>query len=91
MARPIEKQLSKALRDSDLFFVERGEWKTHEIYDFVKRRYPTLCDDEYHCIDNCSGGSKQPEWNHLVRRVLNSLKSENGSIRHFRQGYWEFC
>lgn len=70
MRRPIEKQLYRALIDSEFRFIERGCWKSYEICDAVQRQFPELCDDRYSCYEHCWGGYRQPEWKHVVRQAL---------------------
>lgn len=90
MSRPIEKQLSKLLVDSEFSFMERGIRELNEIYDIVKKLYGNLCDDDYKCIHN-ELNYGQPEWKHVVRFALERVKSKTDSVTHSgNRGYWNF-
>ena len=66
MARPIEKELYKTLKENELDFIPRGIYHIEEIYDFIKNEYHDLCDDNYLYIQHCRGGKNAPEWKHAV-------------------------
>ena len=90
--RPIEKELCINLKQSEFNFVPLGIIHIENIYELVKNTYPNLCDDDYFCSEHCRRGSNQSEWKHAVRTLLDSFKSENGSIRKpLAKNYWEFC
>lgn len=87
MPRPIEKELSRLLRESQMDFLGNDEIHIIRIYELVKNQYPDFCDDDYLCSDNCSNGGNQPEWQHVVRGVLNNFK-RNGIVQSGLRGYW---
>jgi hypothetical protein len=74
MARGDIRDLTKDLKASKLGFVPRGDHSLEDLYSLVKAKYPALCDDSFLCADNCTNGSRQPEWKHAVRAVLSRLK-----------------
>ena len=91
MPRPDLQKLYQTLAGNRLSFIRKGEYHLHEIYNAVRQSYQELCDDNYLCSENCSSGHNQPEWNHVVRRVLEELKSADGDVtRSGRHGYWAF-
>jgi len=91
MARPIESQLYRELVDSCFNFIERGTKEINEIYDSVKHRFPTLCDDDYPCLHRKHNGSLQAEWKHRVRSALQACKKKSCNVFFSgRRGYWIF-
>lgn len=89
MARPIETELRKTLIETNLNFIIRGKVHIDDIYDSVHSKYPNLCDDAFFCSHN--GYADQPEWKHIVRGVINTLKksgivNKDGCVRN----YWNF-
>lgn len=77
MARPIEKQLRISLKNSRFDFLgEYNNLKAKEIYGFVKKEFPDLCDDYYLCDVNCKDGYNTPEWHHTVRSTIQSFKKK---------------
>jgi len=91
MARPTEKLLRNELVNSKFSFLGNGTKKLSEIYELTKLQFGHLCDDKYLCIENCKGGAKNPEWYHVVRGSLNSLKSKNiGISKVTNRGDWLF-
>lgn len=91
MARPIEKALAQALRDTQFSFIENGEREINEVYVAVQREYGELCDDNYLCAENCKKGSNQPEWNHMVRTVMGFLRKKGVRVRRSdRRRFWIF-
>lgn len=91
MAKPELQKLYQQLATSGFRFVERGERGLEEVYHAVKAQFPDLCDDSFLCRENCTHGSHQAEWRHTVRRALQHLKSDTGSVRHgSRPAHWVF-
>jgi hypothetical protein len=89
MATPNNQRLYKELIASRMSFLPKGNHGLAAIYHAVARRYPHLCDDLYLCSKNCKGGNIQPEWKHVVRRVLGALKVLGASVkRGSTHGYW---
>ena len=90
MARDDLKELYRQLMAGKFVFLKGGEHQLQDIYRSVKANFPSLCDDNYWCSENCSQGNDQPEWLHTVRKALATLKRygdvENGS----RRGFWIF-
>lgn len=91
MARPIEKQLSKLLRECNLNFIPLGTIHIENIYELVKQNYPELCDDDFFCFEAHRSGNRQTEWKHVVRSVMQSLKKKNNNILKVPgRGNWQF-
>ena len=91
MARPDTKRLFQELRTTRFAFVPRGEHHLRDVYEAVKRQYPTLCDDRFLCAQNCAHGEHRPEWQHVVRRALQAEKSSSGPVeRSIQKGHWQF-
>jgi hypothetical protein len=63
-----------------------------EIYEKTKQAFPTLCDDNYLCSQNCSKGGNHPEWKHVVRKVIEVLKKKEniGVNKSDVYGSWIF-
>jgi len=80
MARADLQQLYQDLKSSRFRFLPRGEHDVRAIYRAVKATYPRLCDDRFLCSQNCSRGHEQPEWQHVVRKALQALKSPTGPV-----------
>jgi hypothetical protein len=88
--RPIEKALSAELRDDQLRFMNiHGVVALSDIYQAVKGRYGRFCDDSYHC-PHFGRVSTQPEWQHTVRSVLNSLKKNGIITKSVQRTKWIF-
>lgn len=91
MAREDLKELYAALKESDFVFMPRGTHQVDLIYSEVKARFRNLCDDDYLCAENCSSGHPQPEWQHTVRKALDSLKRKSTSVsKGAKKGLWIF-
>ena len=90
MARPELQRLYAALRDSAFSFLPKGELHLSAIYAVVARRHQNLCDDDYLCRMNCSSGHDQPEWQHVVRKALHTLKERGVVSRGGGKGLWRF-
>lgn len=91
MARQDVHDLYQQLHKSHFSFVPRGEHTVHDVYAMVKTQHPTLCDDNFLCANNCSRGSSQPEWQHVVRRSLQSHKVVGAHVaRSGRTRHWVF-
>jgi len=89
MARPSIHELYQELRTARFGFVPPGEHHLHEVYEAVKARYPSLCDDSFLCADNCAGGHHRPEWHHVVRRALQAEKGPSGRVeRGSKSRHW---
>jgi len=86
--REIEKNLSRLLVETELNFLPTREISLDEIYSNIELIYPDLCDDNFLCVDCCLGGSNDPEWRHIVRGVLSSLKTK-GVFENTRRGHWK--
>lgn len=89
MARADLQRLYERLVHDRFRFMERGEHSLDELYREVKNHYGELCDDSYLCRDNCSRGHAQPEWQHTVRKALDSLKRQGVVSRGSQRGYWQ--
>ena len=88
MARSDVRALYSQLQSSRLAFLPRREIHVHDIYAAVKSRFPAQCDDSYRCVDNCSNGHDQPEWQHVVRKSLQAQKAAEGPVsRGDRRGF----
>ena len=91
MARQIEKELSQALRDSNLNFIRRGTIHLDEVYEEVRKYFWDLCDESYTCLGAGHSKSKQEEWKHVTRNVMSQIsKKSDRLIFTGRRGYWEF-
>lgn len=91
MARQDVQTLYRDLKATTFSFVPRGEHHVHDVYTMVKRRFPRLCDDSFLCAGNCARGHEQPEWQHVVRKALQALKSSTGPVsRGASWGHWRF-
>lgn len=91
MRRQIEKDLATVLNDTKFSFVKKGEVNIKDIYTSVKKRYPTLCDDNYWCMEHCYSGTNQPEWKHTVRTVMANLTKKHPEIVSTgKWGFWIF-
>ena len=88
MPRELETALGATLRESNFRFMPDGVFTQKEIYDLVENTYPTLCDNQYLCVQNCKSGHNSPEWKHVVRSVMQSLKTTGRLIR-IGSGTWE--
>ena len=88
MPREVEKILRTTLRESNFRFMPDGIFTQKEIYDFVENNYPSLCDNNYLCIQNCKSGHNSPEWKHVVRSVMQSLKN-SGRLTRVASSKWE--
>ena len=72
---PRLKALYAQLSTSQFAFVGRGEHELFVIYAAVKRRFSSLCDDDYLCSENCKHGNpREPEWKHTTRTALIALR-----------------
>jgi hypothetical protein len=89
MAREDLKELYVLLKDSEFRFMPRGTHDMDMIYREVKARFSGLCDDGYLCSENCKNGHLQPEWNHTVRKALESLKRKSVA-KDVRKKFWIF-
>jgi hypothetical protein len=47
---------------------------TVQLYDLLKKKYPKYCDDTEICSHYALTPTKQPEWKHAVRCLLDSMK-----------------
>ena len=91
MARVDTQELYQNLIRTELSFVSRGRQYITYIYDCVRSKYPSLCDDNYLCSENCKSGANQPEWKHIVRGALDGLKDKSWHIKKEPQrGFWLF-
>lgn len=87
--RETTKKLSKALNVSNMGFMGTGIYSMQEIYDRVKKEYPALCNDNYLCIESCQAGKKSPEWQHVTRSNMQTMKRRGRAISVVR-GSWSF-
>lgn len=91
MARLIEQNLSKALRESEFRFIRRGTIHLDEVYYEVKKKFADLCDDQYTCLKAGHSKSKQEEWKHTTRNVMNQIARKSDNLVYTgRRKYWEF-
>lgn len=70
---PLLAALGDRLRSSEFGFITPGRYPVRSIYAIVKSVFPALCDDTNRCTHH-GGRDVEPEWEHHVRGVLNSLK-----------------
>jgi len=87
MPRTIETTLRALLTESEFRFIPDGVYTQKELYAHVKKQYPNNCDDEYLCIQNCRSGHNSPEWQHVVRSVMQILK-RTGRMVNVARGSW---
>lgn len=87
--RDATKNLSKALNVSNMDFMGTGIYQMQEIYERVKKEYPALCNDNYLCIENCRAGNKSPEWHHVIRGNMQTMKRRGRAISVVT-GTWSF-
>lgn len=81
MARQDLQMLYQTLRHPPFGFLKPRQYELQDIYSATRRQHPTLCDDKFLCVDNCSSGNEEPEWHHVVRKVLQAEKSTTGRVR----------
>ena len=89
-----EKELSRSIREVDFGFVESGHRTLQEVYESVQNEFPNLCNADFLCIDCCSTGGNSPEWKHVVRSLLSSLKKKEFSrVQKIENniGFWFFA
>jgi len=87
------RELQEVLKSTGMACVPGGKRSTAaEVYEFVSRSYPELCDDGHRCSDTCKDGNDQPEWKHAIRRIQQQLarKPESRVSRHDEHGYWNY-
>ncbi len=88
--RPQEEALSAVLNHNKFRFMNRhGEVTLPEIYQAVSERYHMLCEDTFTC-SHYSRTSRQPEWQHTVRGVLENLKVKGKVIKPESYEIWIF-
>lgn len=91
MARPDVSELYSTLKADEFAMLGTGTYSLHDVYRAVRRRHPDLCDDTFLCRENCRNGHDQPEWQHVVRKALDSLKRRNASrVTHVGPAQWSF-
>jgi hypothetical protein len=85
------EKLYRVLRGRRFDFVPAGEQNLQAVFSFVRERYPELCNDEYLCSACHKKGSHVPEWQNVVRGVLNHFRSRGGPVsKGHSQGLWLF-
>lgn len=87
------KELHSNLLETEFDFIARGDYLTREIHEFVRQKFPELCNDDLLCSAVCSNGNQSPEWRHKVRRVLQEfgkLRKNKGKIENVKRGVWRF-
>lgn len=89
MARLIEKQLSEALRETGLQFLGNNPIFLNDIYHLITIQFPNLCDDDYFCPHK-KKPSREPEWHHVVRNVIESLKRKGVAKHTNNRSEWIF-
>jgi hypothetical protein len=82
------RKLSNNLHGNEMRIVGSGDHTMKEIYSAVKAFYPELCDDSVLCTHD-GRPPYRPEWHHVVRSVLQSLRNR-GIISHPRRNCWRF-
>ena len=83
------KRLYARLRDSEFGCVPPGFHETTDVYEMIKKEYPTLCDDTIHCQDVCGTDSMQPEWKHRVRTVQQDLvRYDDSRVKRLSKGWF---
>jgi len=87
MAKQEKPSLYTELTVSSFSFVGKGEKSISEIYAAVKLKFPIECDDAILCT-HYKRVSHQPEWKHIVRNALRSMKTK-GIAKNIRRAYWE--
>ncbi len=91
MARHDTKNLYKVLRSTAFGSVPEGEYDIAQIYSLVKAKHEQFCDDSFLCADNCGSASRQPEWQHAVRRALQAEKAAANRISAgTKKRHWRF-
>jgi hypothetical protein len=87
--REITQKLSKVLNETNIGCMGTGIYTTQEIYIRVKENYTALCNDNYLCIESCQSGNKSPEWQHVIRTNMQTMK-RRGRIFPVVRGTWKF-
>ena len=87
--RETKKQLSKIMLETNMGCIGTGIYTMQEIYEKVKNNYSALCDDQYRCIDSCKGGNQSPEWQHVIRGNMQTMKKRGRAIS-VGNGSWKF-
>ena len=91
LKKDLTSYLQKQLVESDMRCVPDGIHSLQAIYDYVKEKYPELCNDGLLCRDVCDDGDSQPEWQHRVRTVLSSRKGKGRINKEgIEKGQWQF-
>lgn len=84
------EELYRTLMDQQFGFMPRGEHHLRHVYAAVNQRHPELCDDNYLCSASCKNGTNSPEWQHVVRAVLNGIRGGGLVAKGHSHGYWMF-
>lgn len=87
--RETTKKLSKILNETNMGCMSTGIYSIQEIYVRVKEQYSSLCNDKYLCIESCKSGHKSPEWQHIIRTNIQTMK-RRGRILQVVRGTWKF-
>src|SRR5690242_4424792 len=90
MEHPELAQLHQALIACRFNFVPEGRCSIQDLYITVKAQFAELCDDAYLCPHRGSEVHNRPEWQHVVRRSLDEMKTKAGDICHAAYGTWIF-
>lgn len=91
MGRDELSLLYSSLSETGFSFIPPGRLSLKEIYIYIKREYPDLCDDSYLCRDNCTNGANSPEWKHRVRAAIWDVKDKREYVkRDNHRGFWVF-
>jgi hypothetical protein len=97
VVRPDTWELYHSLVETEFRFVPRVIYHVNIIYQYVRERYGSLCDDRYKCRDNCLSKLSRPEWQHITRGALDTLKKRkkgNSSKKRVQKakerGFWIF-
>ena len=85
------EELRRVLMDAQFGYMPQGEVHIEAVFKVVKERHSELCDDSYLCSASCKRGTNSPEWKHVVRAVLNSIRHKGGHVSNGKsRGYWLF-
>ena len=86
--------LYSELTKTDISCVPEGIHHIQEIYRYVQKTYPSLCDDSIICKDVHKTTHNSPEWKHRVQTALGYRKLNEGSRiskpSDLKRGYWKF-
>lgn len=83
------QKLLDLLKNSNLNFIQSGDYDLITILEAIKTEFPEYCNDGYICKQHCLSGNNGPEWKHKVRGYLDHNKNkENSRISRTVDGKW---